>query len=153
MIADGGLGVRDLLEGWGTQNMHYFTSCSLESQSGRTINTKNMGELINRWDVYKDDMNKFVQQYDEIICPISAQPANIHGDTYTNQEYPGFAEMFSYLMAYNLLGWPCGTVRTSSSQEGLPVGVRVVDKPWQEDVVLSILSHLESSGGWEIPKL
>ena len=153
MSSDGGLGARDLLKDWGTQNMHYFTSCSLESQSGKAIDTKNMGVLTNRWDVYRDNMNKFVQQYDAIVCPISTQPANIHGDTYANQEYPGFAEMFSYLMAYNLLGWPCGTVRAGSSQEGLPVGVQVVGKPWQEDVVLTILSHLESSGGWEKPIL
>jgi amidase len=153
MSSDGGFGVRDLLEGWGTQRMHDFTSCSLSRQFEHEIDAKNMGELINRWDAYRDDMNKFMEQYDAIVCPISTQPANKHGDTYTHQEYPGFAEMFSYLMAYNLVGWPCGTVRAGSSQEGLPVGVQVVGKPWQEGVVLSVLSHLERNGGWEKPKL
>ena len=153
MSSDGGFGVRDLLEGWGTHKMHEFTSCSLNGQFGHEMNAKNMGKLINRWDAYRDDMNKFMQQYDAIVCPISTQPANKHGDTYTHQEYPGFAEMFSYLMAYNLVGWPCGTVRAGSSQEGLPVGVQVVGKPWEEDVVLSVLSHLERNSGWEKPRL
>jgi amidase len=153
MSSDGGFGVRNLLKGWGTQRMHDFTSRSLDRQFEHKIDTRDMGELINRWDAYRDDMNKFMQQYDAIVCPISTQPANKHGDTYRHQEYPGFAEMFSYLMAYNLVGWPCGTVRAGSSQEGLPVGVQVVAKPWKEDVVLSVLSHVERNNGWEKPKL
>ena len=151
--SDGGSGARDLLNRWGTENMHHYTATSLECQSGKGLDAKKMGDLICKWDVFRDDMSEFIQQYDAIICPVSTHPAMKHGDTYAHQQYPGFAEMFSYLMAFNLLGWPCGTVRAGSSHEGLPVGVQVAGRPWQEGVVLSVLSCIESSAGWEAPKL
>ncbi|MFL2651350.1 MAG: amidase [Anaerolineales bacterium] len=153
MSSDGGLGVRDLLKSWGTQEIHQYTQLSLDAQNGRGIDADGMAGLMNEWDLFQRDLNKFSQEYDAIICPVSTSPATMHGDTYTNQKYPGFAEMFSYMMTFNLLGWPCGTVRAGTSQNGLPIGIQIAAAPWQESIVISILKHLESIEGWARPAL
>ncbi len=153
MSCDGGLGARDLLDSWGTQNMHHYTALSLEQQSGRRLDAKGVTALVNEWALFRDEMNKFMQDYDAIICPVSTQSAMRHGGSYKEQQYPGFAEMFSYMMTFNLLGWPCGTVRAGSSRYGLPIGVQVAAGPWQESYVISVLKKLELVGGWIKPGL
>jgi amidase len=56
---------------------------------------------------------------------------------------------------HNLLGWPGATVRAGTSiQENLPVGVQVVAAPWREDIVLALLSDIESMfGGYQPPSI
>ncbi|MBH28295.1 MAG: hypothetical protein CL789_03550 [Chloroflexi bacterium] len=153
MSCDGGIGARGLLENWGTQKMHRYTAISLDHQSAGLRDAKGVAELVNEWDLFINEMNKFVYEYDAIICPVSTQTAMRHGGSYTGQQYPGFAEMFSYMMTFNLLGWPCGTVRAGSSNEGLPIGVQVASGPWQEKSVISVLKMLEAVGGWVKPDL
>ena len=68
--------------------------------------------------------------------------------------YAGFDPMFSYLVPFNLTGWPCGTVRAGTSAEGLPLGIQVAANAWREDIVLAILEYLEAEhGGWQPPPL
>jgi amidase len=153
MSCDGGVGARDLLDSWGTKKVHHYTSLSLERQAGGMRDAKGVARLVDEWDLFINEMNKFVQDYDAIICPVSTQTAMRHGDSYTGQEYPGFAEMFSYMMTFNLLGWPCGTVRAGTSNDGMPIGVQVAAGPWQEKYAISILRKLEDVGGWTKPGL
>lgn len=60
----------------------------------------------------------------------------------------------SHTYAYNLVGWPGAVVRVGSAQEGLPIGVQIVARPWREDVALAVAQHIETVfGGWQQPPL
>jgi amidase len=57
-------------------------------------------------------------------------------------------------MTYNLTGWPAAVVRVGTAQDGLPIGVQVISKPWREDLVLAIAQTLQRAlGGWQPPPL
>ncbi|MDP6584414.1 MAG: amidase, partial [Anaerolineales bacterium] len=55
MSCDGGLGARDLLDNWGTQNMHCYTTLSLEHQSEGRRDAKGVAALVNEWALFRDD--------------------------------------------------------------------------------------------------
>jgi len=43
-------------------------------------------------------------------------------------------------------------VRCGTSGEGLPIGVQIVARPWQDATALAVAGHLESVfGGWRPP--
>ena len=91
-------------------------------------------------------MLAFIQQYDAVLCPVSATPATRHDDP----DGPDF----TYTLAYNLTGWPGAVVRCGTSPEGLPIGVQIVAHPWREDVALAVAQYLETNlGGWQPPPL
>ena len=79
-------------------------------------------------------MLKFLDEYDVIICPVTATPAPLHGQ--------GIASAFSYTQSYSLTGWPCVVVPCGTSN-GLPIGLQVIAHPWREDVAISVAQHLE----------
>jgi len=101
--------------------------------------------------------------FEALICPPFALPALRHGDAVY------LLQAGSYAFLANLLGIPCGVVaatrvredeqsdrphsrdlvdrrarRTEQNSTGLPVGVQVAAPHWREDVVLAVMSALES---------
>ena len=103
------------------------------------------------------------KQLDAIVCPPHAVPAMRHGATSLLYDTP------SYLMRFNVLGMPAGSVaatrvragrgdrpaarpgtwstarriKTEDGSAGLPVGVQVAARHWREDVVLAVMAVLE----------
>jgi amidase len=106
--------------------------------------------LISMWDMYCAAMTRFMADYDVIICPAVAFPAQPHGFILEKDKDLGF----SYCFTYNLTGWPAAVVRGGTSPEGLPIGVQIVARPWREDVALALAKYIETAlGGWELPSL
>jgi amidase len=99
-------------------------------------------------DTYRIDMLTFMADYDVIVGPAMPTPAKPH--------HHGLVEIndFSHLMVHNLTGWPAAVVRCGTSNDGLPIGVQVVARPWQDVTALAVVGHLEKAfGGWRPPVL
>jgi Asp-tRNA(Asn)/Glu-tRNA(Gln) amidotransferase A subunit family amidase len=58
-----------------------------------------------------------------------------------------YLDAWSYAEWFNLLGNPAAVVPVSQSPEGLPVGVQIVGRPWEEEQVLSVAAALEGEIG------
>ena len=133
--------------------------------------------LVARRDAYRKRFEAAVTAagIDVIICPPHALPALTHGAS---------ADLgpasFNYTMPYNLLGWPAGVVpvsrvrpgetdrrprrvdmtdlaarRVDKDSAGLPVGVQVVARPGREDLILAVMSAVETalSGSVDFPRV
>jgi amidase len=88
---------------------------------------------------------EFLDTNDVLICPVNSFPAMKHYTTW-QQIYA-----FGFTLAVSLVPKvPAGSVRCGWSDEGLPIGVQVVSKPFREDIVLAVMNHLENQfGGWQ----
>ena len=91
-----------------------------------------------------------MENYDVIICPVVAFPAQNHGFILEKDKDLGF----SYCFTYNLTGWPAAVVRGGTSPDRLPIGVQLVARPWREDVALAVARCIEAAlGGWQPPPI
>ena len=142
-VADGGYGVREILEKSGTKDMGRHARTVDREVTGREF-----GRRLREMDLFRSQMLGFMANYDVIICPTNANVAIPHGT-----EYEYFAG-FSYTGTYNLTGWPAAVVRAGTSPEGLPIGVQIVANPWREDVALKVAKVIEDAfGSWQKPPL
>ena len=65
-----------------------------------------------------------------------------------------YLDAWSYTEFFNLLGNPAAVVPVGHSPEGLPIGVQIVGRPWEEEQVLSVAAALEKQcGAWRIPPI
>jgi Asp-tRNA(Asn)/Glu-tRNA(Gln) amidotransferase A subunit family amidase len=92
-----------------------------------------------------------------ILAPVVATPAFEH-DHEGGFEIEGhkveYLKAFSYSQTYNLLGFPVVVVPCGRSPEGLPIGVQVVGRPFEEEDVLVTAALLEEAlGGYERPPM
>jgi amidase len=99
-------------------------------------------ELVEELDRYRSAMHGFMREFDLILSPAAPAPAPLHGKyNYENTE--------SYLIPYNLVGWPAAVIRGGTSVEGLPLGVQIAGRPWRSDLVLAAARHIEAElGRW-----
>lgn len=92
-----------------------------------------------------------------MLAPVVAVPAFRHdhtGDFDIEGRKVAYLKAFSYAQAYNLLGLPSVAVPCGSSPEGLPIGVQVVGRPFDEETVLRVASLLEDGlGGYKRPPI
>ena len=146
--ADGGAGLEELLEMAGTKNVHPLMQRALDLQRSHAKSVAAFATLVGQWDAFRRSLLSFMEEFDVMVCPVCSFPGMVHGSTYDR------LAAFSYSMTYNLTGWPAAVVRAGSSQEGLPIGVQIVARPWREDVALAVAATIEKAlGGYQRPPL
>jgi Asp-tRNA(Asn)/Glu-tRNA(Gln) amidotransferase A subunit family amidase len=82
-----------------------------------------------------------------ILAPVAAVPAFEHGADRikVRDESISTFRAFSYSQTFNVFGLPAVSVPVSRSSEGLPIGVQIVGRPFEEDTVLAAAAIIEQS--------
>ena len=144
---DGHAWLRRLINGAGTEGWgSYETRGWIDPHPPVTGDT--LSALLEHADEVRSRLLRWFQVADAIVCPAMPQPAIRHGES--NEAWFGD----TYSDVHNLTGWPAVVVRGGTSDDGLPIGVQLVARPWREDVALAAARVVESaSGGWQPPSL
>ncbi len=115
--------------------------------------------LLHAW-MQRDELRarcfRQLEEYPILLCPAAAIPAFRHGERSWQVEGKtvNYLDAWSYTEFFNLLGNPAAVVPVGNSAEGLPIGVQIVGRPWEEEQVLSVAAALEKEcGAWKIPPL
>jgi Asp-tRNA(Asn)/Glu-tRNA(Gln) amidotransferase A subunit family amidase len=115
--------------------------------------------LLDAWirrDVARADFLAQMKKYPILLCPAAAIPAFRHGERSWAIEGKtvNYLDAWSYTEFFNLLGNPGAVVPVSHSSEGLPIGVQIVGRPWEEEKVLAVAAVLEREcGAWKMPPI
>ena len=110
--------------------------------------------LLSTW-IGRDDVRERVllqmRNHPVLLCPTASIPAFRHGEREWRVEGKTvkYLDAWSYCEWFNLLGFPAAVVPMGRSPEGLPIGVQIVGRPWEEEIVLAVAAVLdEARGEW-----
>lgn len=143
---DKGLGIKMLLNQLAVKKPSSLVREFLAIARRCEFSTTELNQRLRRLDQLRLVLETFFTNYDAIICPVAATPAKQHGRSFIE------GRDFSYLSIYNFTGWPAATVRCGTSLEGLPIGIQIIAKPWQDMTALGLAKKLETLlGGWQAP--
>jgi amidase len=115
--------------------------------------------LLHAWirrDTLRAEFFAQMREYPIFLCPAAAIPAFRHGERSWQIEGKtvSYLDAWSYTEWFNLLGNPAAVVPVGRSPEGLPIGVQIVGRPWEEEQVLAVAAALEKEcGGWRRPAI
>ena len=115
--------------------------------------------LLEAWigrDVARANFLSQMKKYPILLCPAAAIPAFRHGARRWQIEGKtvDYLDAWSYTEWFNLVGNPAAVVPVSHSPEGLPIGVQIVGRPWEEEQVLTVAVALEAEcGAWQTPPI
>jgi Asp-tRNA(Asn)/Glu-tRNA(Gln) amidotransferase A subunit family amidase len=115
--------------------------------------------LLDTWiarDVVRMEVFTQMRKYPVLLCPVASVPAFRHGERSwkIDGRTVNYLDAFSYTEWFNLLGTPAVVVPSGHSAEGLPIGVQIVGRPWEEELVLAVAAELEGQHGeWQAPPM
>ncbi len=119
-----------------------------------------MERFLSAWfgrDLLRGSVLREMMDHPIILAPVAAIPAfrhDHHGSFEIDGRQVEYLRAFSYAQAYNLLGLPSVVVCCGRSPEGLPLGVQIVARPFEEETALAAAALLEEAlGGYERPPI
>lgn len=143
---DQGQGVKNTLKMLAIESPSPLLQTFLKEAEKSLLSTTQFKSLFREIDTYKIKIAEALANFDILLSPVAATPAKKHGTTLKE------CKDITHCMMHSLTGWPVTVVRCGTSQEGLPIGLQIAAKPWNDSISLALGSFIESiTGGWKPP--
>jgi Asp-tRNA(Asn)/Glu-tRNA(Gln) amidotransferase A subunit family amidase len=104
-----------------------------------------MGACVKR-DILRAKIIKQMRDVPILLSPVCAAPAFRHGEG-NWQPVCGYRDTMRRAQWLNLVGFPGVSVPMGFSAEGLPIGVQVIGRPNEDELVLAVAEILETARG------
>jgi amidase len=114
--------------------------------------------LLQAWsncDTVRSQLLAEMQEFPLLLLPVCSIPAFRHGErkwTIEGRELH-YLDAMRYTQWFNLLAAPAAVVPVGQSNEGLPIGVQIAGRPYDDELVLTIATAVESEFGYRPPPL
>jgi Asp-tRNA(Asn)/Glu-tRNA(Gln) amidotransferase A subunit family amidase len=92
-----------------------------------------------------------MQDVPVLLSPVCAAPAFRHGEG-NWKPASGYRDTMRHSQWLNLAGFPGVAIPMGKSDAGLPIGVQLIGRPYEDELVLLVAEQLESARGpWQAP--
>jgi amidase len=114
--------------------------------------------LLDAWaelDVMRARTLEEMSLHPILLCPVASLPAFKPGERVWMIE----GKVVEYLDAvrhtqwFNALAAPAAVVPVGRSPEGLPIGVQIAGRPWEDEMVLGVAAVVDAAFGYKPPPL
>ncbi|PSB59106.1 amidase [Chamaesiphon polymorphus] len=107
-------------------------------------------ETLTQRDRFTTQMDAALSQWDVWLCPVAMTPAFTHRDRgaavrVDDRHVPYSMASGAYLVTFNLTGHPVVVIPIGQTESGLPIGMQIVGKRWQDLNLLAIARELDSA--------
>jgi amidase len=127
-----------------------YLSCA---NSGSPITLEQFMKACAERDILRAEILRQMHDTPILLSPVSAGPAFRHGE---GNYLPGtgYRDTMRFSQWLNLTGFPGASVPVSHSNDGLPIGVQVLGRPFEDELVLAVAEAVEQARGpWQAPPL
>ena len=90
-----------------------------------------------------------------LLCPVASIPAFRHGERkwIIEKRVVDYLDAVRHTQWFNALASPAAVVPVGRSPEGLPIGVQIVARPFQDETALGIAAIVDAAFGYRPPPI
>jgi amidase len=115
-------------------------------------------ELLNAWaemDLLRAKTLEEMREFPVLLCPVASVPAWRHGERkwVVDGQPVEYLDAVRYTQWFNTLGAPAAVVPVGRSPEGLPIGVQVAARPFEDEVALGVAGVVDRVFGYRAPDM
>ena len=97
-------------------------------------------------------MDEALKPWDAWLCPVAMTTAFTHRPKgaaieIEGRKVPYFLANGAYTMLFNLTGHPVVVIPIGQTENGLPIGIQIIGKRWQERELLAIAEKIARIAG------
>jgi len=114
---------------------------------GSRLTLKQYGAALARRAAFTQQMDKFISQWDAWICPVVPFPAFKHHVPghpidVDGQRMPYVLGGVAYTSIFTLTEHPVVVIPVGQTEQGLPIGIHLVGKRWQDYALLDLAEKI-----------
>jgi Asp-tRNA(Asn)/Glu-tRNA(Gln) amidotransferase A subunit family amidase len=114
--------------------------------------------LLQAWsdcDVVRGRLLAEMEEFPLLLMPVCSIPAFRHGERKWMVEGRElrYLDAMRFTQWFNLLAAPAAVVPVGRSDDGLPIGVQIAGRPFEDELVLTVAGAIESEFGYRPPPL
>jgi amidase len=111
-------------------------------------------ELLDAWaelDLLRSRVLAEMKEFPVLLCPVASIPAFRHDERTWSVEGQSvsYLDAVRYTQWFNALAAPAAVVPVGKSPEGLPIGVQVVARPFQDETALAVAACVDAAFGYQ----
>jgi Asp-tRNA(Asn)/Glu-tRNA(Gln) amidotransferase A subunit family amidase len=115
-------------------------------------------ELLNAWaelDVLRSKTLDEMKEFPILLCPVASIPAFRHQDrAWTiDDSTVQYFDAVRHTQWFNALASPAAVVPVGNSPEGLPIGVQIVARPFEDETALGVAAVVDAAFGFRPPPM
>jgi amidase len=115
-------------------------------------------ELLSAWaemDLLRAKTLEEMRKYPVLLCPVASVPAWKHGERkwIVDGQIVEYLDAVRYTQWFNTLGAPAAVVPVGRSLEGLPIGVQIAARPFEDEIALGVAAVIDGAFGYRAPDL
>jgi amidase len=115
-------------------------------------------ELLDAWaelDLLRSKTLAEMIRYPVLLCPVASIPAFRHNERRWTIEgrTVEYLDAVRHTQWFNTLAAPAAVVPVGRSPEGLPIGVQVVARPFEDETVLGVAAVVDEAFGYRPPPM
>jgi amidase len=114
--------------------------------------------LLNAWaelDLLRAKTLEEMRDFPVLLCPVASVPAFRHGERswMIDGRSVAYLDAVRHTQWFNALAAPAAVVPVGRSPEGLPIGVQIVARPFEDEAALGIAAVADAAFGYQAPPL
>jgi amidase len=115
-------------------------------------------ELLDAWaevDLLRSKTLEEMSRHPVLLCPVASIPAFRHEERTWKIEGQAvrYFDAVRHTQWFNALAAPAAVVPVGRSPEGLPIGVQIVARPFEDETALGIAGVVDAAFGYRPPPL
>jgi amidase len=115
-------------------------------------------ELLDAWaelDLLRAKTLEAMSEFPVLLCPVASIPAFRHDERSWIVEGRGveYLDAVRHTQWFNVLAAPAAVVPVGQSPEGLPIGVQIIARPYEDEIALGVAGIVDAAFGYRTPPL
>lgn len=115
-------------------------------------------ELLNAWaevDLLRAKTLAEMAEHPVLLCPAAAIPAFRHDERRWTIDgtQVDYLDAVRYTQWFNVLACPAAVVPVGRSTEGLPIGVQIAARPFEDEIALGVAAEVDAAFGYRPPAM
>jgi len=115
-------------------------------------------ELLNGWaeaDLLRSKTLAEMSAFPVLLCPVASVPAFRHDERSWTIEGRAvrYLDAVRHTQWFNALAAPAAVVPVGRSPEGLPIGVQIVARPFEDETALGVAAVVDEAFGYRAPAM
>lgn len=141
--------LRPILEGQEAELSPFLKEMRVLANLEEPLTAESLLNLQIQRDVLREKFLMEMEKFPVLLCPVCSVPAFRHRERewMIGGQRVKYLDAMSYTQWFNILGNPGMVVPVGRSPEGLPIGVQVVGRPWEDEIAMAVAEKVELACG------